>query len=203
MIPGYVWARTQERFVPRRQIQWSERLLEFLVFSLVNYALWSTIWLSGIIEMLSTANIGVIGLAQVVVTLLISPMLLGACTGIAASKDWLGAVLAKTRIRSTIDPSYEYAWDKAFSRDEQCIVSITLKDGSKVNGLLGRGSCASLSPNCRDIFLQDVYAASQESGSEHKSIAGNRGVWIAADQIGLAFFFDYGVKRCSQTKSDA
>jgi hypothetical protein len=78
------------------------------------------------------------------------------------------------------------AWDRAFQRDDNPWVLVTLKDGRLVGGRWDDGAVASSDQVERDLFLREVYEV--PPSGEWKSIGSSLGMLIKADQIGLIEF---------------
>ena len=75
------------------------------------------------------------------------------------------------------------AWDWRFSRFTECLVTITLKDGSRVYGWCGAGSFIGSDPENRDLYIAQVYDIDDNGTWTLK--APGRGVYIAAGQVRL------------------
>jgi hypothetical protein len=82
------------------------------------------------------------------------------------------------------------AWDWRFSRFTECLVTITLKDGSRVYGWCGEGSFIGSDPQNRDPYIAQVYDI-DEDGTWTLKTPG-KGVYIAAVEVRLIEFIPAG-----------
>jgi hypothetical protein len=78
------------------------------------------------------------------------------------------------------------AWDYRFSQFEETLVTVTLKDGSRVSGWCGPRSFAGSDPQCRDLYIEQVYDV-DEAGTWHLKTDG-KGIYISAGDIRLIEF---------------
>ncbi len=54
------------------------------------------------------------------------------------------------------------AWDFKFSHFSECLMTITLKDGSRISGWCGTGAFIGSEPESRDIYLEQIYDVDEE-----------------------------------------
>lgn len=151
LVPGVIIDFVRAQFVGRRTRTVGEAGLNFVVVSLIYYALTLPLflWLVG----------GWVQLIDNVLAwyplLFLGPVLTGLLLGWAAQLDLLGK--NARRFGFNVIHPMPTAWDRAFSRLQERWVIITLKDGRKVAGLYGQSSVASSDPDARDLYVEKIY----------------------------------------------
>jgi Family of unknown function (DUF6338) len=78
-------------------------------------------------------------------------------------------------------------WDFAFDHEQDLLLVIELKDGSRVAGYYGPRSHSGYGTRTRDLFLEERWEISRDDGSMSRPPAERHsvGVWIDADEIRL------------------
>ncbi len=151
LVPGVIIDFVRALFVGRRTRTVGEAGLNFVVVSLLYYALMLPliIWLVG-------------GWGQLLDTigawyplLFVGPVLTGVFLGWSAQTDFFGK--NARRMGVTVVHPMPTAWDRRFSTLRESWVIITLKDGRTVAGLFGARSVASSDPENRDLFVEKIY----------------------------------------------
>jgi uncharacterized membrane protein YedE/YeeE len=98
---------------------------------------------------------------------------LNACFGLTRwCLRWLGLHLPHVM---------ESAWDWKFSRFPESLVTITLKDGSRVYGWCGADSFIGSDPKDRDLYIEQVYEVDEEGNWTLKTLG--KGVYIAGGEV--------------------
>jgi hypothetical protein len=194
VVPGFIIKKVADAFSPYDQSRKQATLIDLLALSCFNYLaaivlvyLLARAWPFG-------ANPGFADLVSHgfyllgwLVVVFVFPVLVGIVLGLAVRGSWLRVVLGRIGI-VLLHPA-PTAWDYAFARRERYWARVELLDGSLVEGLFGANSLASGDPDCRDIFLESVYALDEETGT-YQVLERNRGVWVNPGQIRQITFFD-------------
>jgi hypothetical protein len=172
-VPGFVLHKALSVVVPRRKDDKDISFLKFLVYSSINYALWS-----GVIYIVYKKQYWESHAIQFVllwfVVLVISPIVLGLSIGFISQKGWIRKFLQKIGI-NTLHP-VSAAWDYYFSSAKPVWILITLQDDSEIAGFWGGRSFASSDPDTKDIYIQSVYRV-VEDGS-WKKVERTAGIWV-------------------------
>jgi hypothetical protein len=89
--------------------------------------------------------------------------------------------------RLNVEHRTQTSWDFAFNHEQDLLLVVGLKDGSRVAGYYGRRSHSGYGTRTKDLFLEEHWDISDDDGSisrpppERHSV----GVWIDADEIRL------------------
>ena len=147
--PGLIilWARSRVNVGPTPELQ--ERLLAYALVSTAYYAAISPFfYIQGFVELppwlWATLQYAFV------------PAILGWALAYAAQKGWEYEAAKKLRLQ--FSHHIPAAWDFTFSTMvEGTYILVTLKDGSRVGGLMGPSSFASSSKDERDLLIEDVW----------------------------------------------
>ena len=118
------------------------------------------------------------------------PILLGGATvfgvlaGLNASLGFTRWVLRQCGLH--LPNALDSAWDWKFQNFPESLVTLTLKDGSRVYGWCGRGSFIGSDPKDRDIYLVQVYNV-DEHGNWNMQTPG-KGIYIAGGEVRIIEF---------------
>ncbi len=79
------------------------------------------------------------------------------------------------------------SWDFAFDHEQDLLLVVELKDGSRVAGYYGQRSHSGYGTRTRDLFLEERWDISADNGSLIRPPADRHsvGIWIDADEIRL------------------
>jgi hypothetical protein len=116
--------------------------------------------------------------------ILVGGAVFGILTGLNARFGATRWMLAKIGIQ--VPHALTTAWDWRFSRFPECLVTITLQDGSKVYGWCGVGSFIGSDPESRDLYIVQVYDVDEEGTWTLKTPG--KGIYIAAGEVRLIEF---------------
>lgn len=108
----------------------------------------------------------------------------GVLIGLNASYGSTRWLLAKLGVY--VPHAITTAWDWRFSRFTECLVTITLKDGSRVYGWCGAGSFIGSDPQNRDLYIAQVYDVDDNGTWTLKTLG--KGIYIAAGEVRLIEF---------------
>lgn len=78
------------------------------------------------------------------------------------------------------------AWDWRFSRFPETLLTVTLKDGSRVSGWCGTNSFIGSDPKEQDLYIEQVYDVDEEGNWTLKTPG--KGVYIAGGEVRLIEF---------------
>ncbi|HVC61118.1 MAG TPA: DUF6338 family protein [Acetobacteraceae bacterium] len=78
------------------------------------------------------------------------------------------------------------AWDWKFLNFPESLVTLTLKDGSRIYGWCGKGSFIGSNPKDRDMYLVQVYDVDEDGNWAMKTPG--KGVYIAAGEVRVIEF---------------
>lgn len=186
MVPGFVWSRVH-RYLQVGGPPSDESWLDVLTLSAINFALWSPwipkLWVEGAQALATARDPAGRPMLGWFVVVFVSPAGLGVLTGMAHRRSWVRDLLL-SRLKIEVPRPFTSAWDYVFgehARRSPLWATITLSDGSTVEGYFARDSVASTGPVPRDLFLEQVYE--RDGSGRLRRIRGSSGVWIAASSI--------------------
>jgi hypothetical protein len=197
VLPGFVAVLLKERlYEVRGEESTFDRLLTTVYYSLLVYLLptftvvllasagalhrsdlerfgegRAPLWLSGLIA---------------IVVLLVLPMLAA-----LAAWQWMNSASRRRLFASNHLLNAEHrtptSWDFAFNHEQDLLLVVQLKDGSRTAGYYGKRSHSGFGIGTRDLFLEEQWDIAVDDGSITRPPAGRRsvGIWIAADEIRL------------------
>jgi hypothetical protein len=150
LMPGFVASRVISYTYPSSEPTDARLILTAITLSCFNYAIlswllvlsWRKLWYQ------NTAFL----VFLVLLTLLISPVLIGLGLVKLAATNWLRSFRHTFRIPHP-DPK---AWDHFFRRGMPCWVVATLRSGRVIGGLYGSNSFASSYPSAEDLYLEQL-----------------------------------------------
>lgn len=111
--------------------------------------------------------------------LLVGSVIFGALIGLNASLGITRWCLRKLGVH--IPHVMESAWDWRFSRFPESLVTITLKDGSRIYGWCGAGSFIGSDPKDRDLYIEQVYEVDDEGNWTLKTPG--KGIYITGGEV--------------------
>lgn len=186
VVPGFVWTRVEQRFIVRKKIEWSERLLGYLVYTCLNYAFWYITLLPGLVARFVRGEVVALDILSLTLIFLIGPLIGGTVTGWMAKSDTIGFVLSCLRLPATVDPHHPSGWDVAFGSPKSRAVRVTTKSGDVIDGLMGTKSCASADSEERDLYLEATF---QQEAGLIRITPNSLGVWISHEELKIVEFF--------------
>ena len=197
VLPGFVAVLLKERlYEVRGEESTFDRLLTTVYYSLLVYLLpvlvVVTLSVSGILDRSGLdqftsgrSPVWLSGLVGITV-LIVLPTLaaLGAWQWISSS--WRRRLYASS---DRLNPEHrtQTSWDFAFDHDQDLLLVVELKDGSRVAGYYGKRSHSGYGSRTRDLFLEERWDVSADDGSISRPPAERHsvGIWIGADEIRL------------------
>ncbi|HIR53771.1 MAG TPA: hypothetical protein IAB39_10340 [Candidatus Onthovicinus excrementipullorum] len=182
LLPGFIMKSIIDAFVPPQKFREAKYFLTCLLYSIINCALLS--WLYVIISSLYREH----PYWYWIVLLLVNiggAVILGVLTGAIRKFDVVDRIFQKFGI-SKIHP-IPTAWDYWFSNQKEEIwVIVTLIGGQKICGKYSYISFASSEPEERDLYLEEIYDVNERD--EWTCKERTRGILIAKGQIATIEF---------------
>lgn len=181
-VPGVIALYFRAQFLTGKPAASSEGIIAYITISMVYLAL-----LFPLFGMSAFARAANWHWAFWFSLLFVGPALLGILLGLNIRKGWSKALIKFAGI-STIHP-IDSAWDWRFANCDECWIIVALKDGAKWAGYLGADSFMSSDRAERDIYIQHVYAMTDD-GTPWRSLGTS--VWIAHGEIQSMEFLPRG-----------
>jgi hypothetical protein len=181
IVPGYIMATVRSLFLTGRQTAKVEgQVLEALTLSALNLAICYPI-AAPLIDGVGLSSWGA-HLPWVLIFLVV-PAALGAVTGVAAQRNWVG----RMGQRFGLSPVHAMptAWDWKFGLREEVWTLVTLKDGTVFAGYCGARSFMSSDPSERDLYVQEVFELDANKTWNPKG----SGLYVAHGQISTIEFW--------------
>ena len=197
VLPGFVAVLLKERlYEVRGEESTFDRLLTTVYYSLLVYFLPAlvVVVLSGLgtlehsdLEQFAGGGspLWLSGLAGITV-LLVLPAL--AAVG---AWQWMNSSFRRRLYASSdrLNPEHrtQTSWDFAFNHEQDLLLVVELRDGSRVAGDYGKRSHSGYGTRTRDLFLEERWDVSSDDGSISRPPAERHsvGIWIDADEIRL------------------
>ena len=185
LVPGYVVAEIRGAFCTTQKDETDITLLQYLLFSILNCALWS--WLYNMVFQSFAEN-----KTSVYWLLLLAISLVGACItglflGLCAHYKIARKLFGKMNV--SIHLPEASAWDYKFENlHEGRWVIVTLKSKQQIYGVYGETSFSSSSEGGRDLYLEKTYQF--DEGTGWKEMDRTDGVLINKDEISFVEFIN-------------
>lgn len=197
VLPGFVAVLLKERlYEVRGEESTFDRLLTTVYYSLLVYLLpGSAVALMAALGALDSADLERFarGHSPLWLTGLIAVAVLLVLPALAAVGAWVwmnsGARerLYSSSGRLNAEHRTQTSWDFAFDHEQDLLLLVELKDGSRVAGYYGKRSHSGYGTRTRDLFLEERWDISDDDGSISRPPADRHsvGIWIDADEIRL------------------
>lgn len=184
LLPGGIINAIVKSITPTKKFSSSQELLRWIAYSILNWAIWSWLFLI-ILKHLDSSK--VCYWIILLVTLSITSIVTGYLIGLIQSKSIIRRI-AK-RLGLNIEHSVPTGWDFVFSkRDSPCFIIVSMDDGTKYYGYFGENSLASSDNDNRDIYIEYIYDL-DEDGS-WKPASNCRGALINSSHISSVEFLE-------------
>lgn len=197
VLPGFVAVILKERlYEVRGEESTFDRLLTTVYYSLLVYLLpASTVVVLDLLGALDRSDLeGFIegrsplwltGLVATVV-LLVLPTLAAPGAWTWMNSDWRRRIYAWSGDLN-VEHRTQTSWDFAFDHEQDLLLVVELKDGSRVAGYYGKRSHSGYGTRTRDVFLEERWDISPDDGSVSRPPVERHGVgvWIDAGEIRL------------------
>jgi hypothetical protein len=192
VLPGFVAVLLKERlYEVRGEEATFDRLLTTVYYSLLAYI--PVALVVGLLSALGTIHRQDIdrffhGRSPVWLTALLALGVLLLLPGLLALAAWAW-VNSRARLdwhrRLGINPVHRVptSWDFAFDSEQDFLLVITLRDGSRVAGYYGPRSHSGYGTKTRDLFLEERWDFSDNGASLTGAAPRSVGIWITADEV--------------------
>lgn len=178
LVPGYIMNSAYEKVVNTQRKAISENLLRFIVFSLLNYALWGGVIYRAVLDRMWVEHF-LLWILLIISFLVVGPYIFGFILGVFSNSEWGRNILRKLKI-NTMHPN-PTAWDYIINKPAW--LSVTLENGTIIHGYFGGESFAATSSETpQDLFMQKR-CEFDEATQKFKDIEPLKGVWIPYNEI--------------------
>lgn len=178
LVPGVIIMVVRARFISGRLPATSNHFLYYLTVSLIYHGLAFPLLGATVLEEPSRWIL----LGYLIVLPAVFGGVLGGTVWWNSPRKWL------SKIGVNLVHPVETAWDWKFAIAEPQWILVTLKDGSRFGGWLGEDSFISSRPSERDLYVERVYAISDEDGTW---IETENSTYVSAAQIKTIEFWPY------------
>lgn len=183
-VPGMVALYVRAQFLDGRVPSLKDGLAVYVALSLIYHAVCFTFFPALYAVRIASATSW--ERASWLMIEFIGPALIGIASGANVRRHWLRSFLAKLGM-TTVHPVAS-AWDWKFSEVSESWVLVTLKDGTRWSGVLGKKSFISSSSTERDLYLEKVYTRNKKGDWQER----DSGVLILHDQVQTIEFWPKG-----------
>lgn len=186
LAPGFIVTFVRNQFLTGRTRTISETTMEYIIVSVVFYAL-----AIPLIPHLSWMTDD-----KSILLVLVLPALIGIILGAFAQLEVLSRLLNCGLLSWTglkIAHPIPTSWDYVFANLKTGVwVLVTLKSGERIHGLFGGQSFASSDLSRRDLYIEDIR---KEDWSALESDGRTRGIWLSEEEIRLIEIIPAGVTK--------
>lgn len=172
LLPGFVIGSIIDKTNPPQKYHEGSFFLRCLGWSIINCACWSWIYLSIIHGKIENTTLY---WALLVLVTILGAVIIALLVAVTKQKNLVGKAFNMVNI-DTIH-SIPTAWDYIFVKREAGFITVSLIDGSKINGWYSSKSFTSSETDERDLFIEEQY------NDDWTQIVENKGVYIARNQI--------------------
>lgn len=176
IIPGFLVDGIVCLFSPPVKRKEAIHFLYFLLYSVLNCAIWS--WSYTLIWPIRECEVTVFLILLCAISIL-GATILGIVIGLFRKFSLFRKFL--NIFGCNINHPIPTAWDYIFSQQIPCYVIIELKDSTVIYGLYDRGSFSSSDDSERDFYVQTVFDVNKNG--EWTISVNNFGMYISKDQI--------------------
>lgn len=197
VLPGFVAVLLKERlYEVRGEESTFDRLLTTVYYSLLVYLLPTlTVVLLASLGAVDRSDLERFGEGRaplwltglvVIVVLLVLPMLAACSAWRWMNSSWRRRLLATSDLLNA-EHRTPTSWDFAFNHEQDLLLVVQLKDGSRTAGYYGKRSHSGFGSATRDLFLEERWDIAPDDGSISRPPAErhNVGIWIGAEEIRL------------------
>ena len=182
LLPGFIIKSVIDTLVPPAKHNDSKYFFSCLLYSIVNCAIWSWIYLflkkffcdypvKYWISLLATTVVGAALVAFVI--------------GVIKQKSVIERLFNKIGVNK-IHPA-PTAWDYYFSKQEESWIVVTLKNGKTIYGKFSEHSFSSSDAEERDLYIEKTYIIKDDLTWEEDEKS--KGILIAKEEIETIEFF--------------
>ena len=167
IVPGFIIMKIIKLKIPSKDFLLKDMLFEALSYSLLNLSLIG--WLP---YLFIKDGFSIIFMILFMFSIIIFPAFLAFAYIKIISFEWF---------KNNFDIQIPTAWDWYFSKRKDCILIITLKNGSIIMGYFGQNSYATSYPNEGSIYLEKTYVYNDKN--ELCTTEDSDGIIIAKNQF--------------------
>lgn len=186
LTPGVIITFVRSKFLTGRTRTISEATMEYVVVSIIYYAL-----VVPIFEYFPSWEP-----RRHLLLVFVFPVVFGAILGCVAQRDLVSKLLS-TRALSWLGLKIAHpiptSWDYLFANLKSGVwILVTLKSGERIFGLFGGQSFASSDLSRRDLYIEDIR---DENWSVLEQDGRTRGIWLSEDEIRLVEIIPAGEQK--------
>lgn len=152
LLPGFIIKGVMDTLVPPIKHNDTKYFFSCLLYSIVNCAVWSWVYL--LLYEISEEHPIIYWILLLTITV-VGATLLAVFIGIIKQKGFIELLFSKMRINK-IHP-VPTAWDYYFSKQEESWIIVTLKNGKTIYGKFSYQSFAASDPEERDLYIEKTY----------------------------------------------
>ena len=182
LLPGFIIKSVIDTLVPPIKHYDSKYFFSCLLYSIVNCAIWS--WMYLLLNRISYNRPIIYWISLLVVTV-VDATLVAFIIGVAKQKGIIEWVFKKIGINK-IHPA-PTAWDYYFSKQEESWIVVTLKSGKTIYGKFSEHSFSSSDAEERDLYIEKTYILKDDMTWEEDEKS--KGILIAKEEIETVEFF--------------
>ncbi len=182
LLPGFIIKSVIDTLVPPIKHNDSKYFFSCLLYSIVNCAIWS--WMYLLLNRISYNRPIIYWISLLVVTV-VDATLVAFIIGVAKQKGIIEWVFKKIGINK-IHPA-PTAWDYYFSKQEESWIVVTLKSGKTIYGKFSEHSFSSSDAEERDLYIEKTYILKDDMTWEEDEKS--KGILIAKEEIETVEFF--------------
>lgn len=182
LLPGFIIKSVIDTLVPPIKHNDSKYFFSCLLYSIVNCAIWS--WMYLLLNRISYNRPIIYWISLLVVTV-VGATLVAFIIGVAKQKGIIEWVFKKIGINK-IHPA-PTAWDYYFSKQEESWIVVTLKSGKTIYGKFSEHSFSSSDAEERDLYIEKTYILKDDMTWEEDEKS--KGILIAKEEIETVEFF--------------
>lgn len=182
LLPGFIIKSVIDTLVPPIKHNDSKYFFSCLLYSIVNCAIWS--WMYLLLNRISYNRPIIYWISLLVVTV-VGTTLVAFIIGVAKQKGIIEWVFKKIGINK-IHPA-PTAWDYYFSKQEESWIVVTLKSGKTIYGKFSEHSFSSSDAEERDLYIEKTYILKDDMTWEEDEKS--KGILIAKEEIETVEFF--------------
>ena len=176
IVPGFIIMKIIKLKIPSKDFLLKDMLFEALSYSLLNLSLIG--WLP---YLFIKDGFSIIFMILFMFSIIIFPAFLAFAYIKIISFEWF---------KNNFDIQIPTAWDWYFSKRKDCILIITLKNGSIIMGYFGQNSYATSYPNEGSIYLEKTYVYNDKN--ELSTTEDSDGIIIAKNQFDTIEIYKIG-----------
>ena len=179
VVPGFIAMKTYGLLYPSSYVDTSKQIVDAISYSCLNYAIWLfPIYLFE--SYMDNDPYPYLYWLFYIFVLFIFPVILAI--------SW-GRIRQHSLINKFVPHPMHKAWDFIFSQSYVYWVIVNLKNGEKIAGKYGYGSCASRAPAEEQIYLEEEWLLNEKGGFD-RPVEQTSGVLITSSDIISIEFFD-------------